>query len=281
MSDSTVPTLGYLIQELEGCEQQYQRAERMRPPNRATMKSEELHGHIQQQLNAGFVKQQARERQERLVELPGFDRLQVYCEAKWGEGVTLQNATRIRGTICQSGVKLDDATGMTFEQAADALENLLPDLTPSEQRLWQADFQERYSRLCVSVAPDEAKRRAEQYAWSKFGFKPREVRDDTSTTARQVTAESTPSSTETVETPPPAVEAAYQSFFHAQGQSSEPLTDQQAYGWFKENAPDEYNMPVFETWRRYVRAGRKHYGTQKNSPRSGRTGRSVVKPGEL
>lgn len=73
-------------------------------------------------------------------------------------------------------------------------------------------------------------------------------------------------------------ESAYQSFQMAQAASDLELTDRQAYDWLMENGPPEYELPEFDTWQRYVREGRKFYGTQKNTPRGGRTGRSIVSP---
>lgn len=46
-------------------------------------------------------------------------------------------------------------------------------------------------------------------------------------------------------------------------------------------AEDGYELPNLETWSRYVREGRSHYGTSGNSPRAGRTGRSIVGIDEL
>ncbi len=81
----------------------------------------------------------------------------------------------------------------------------------------------------------------------------------------------------------PAEESAYQSFEvaskHLAPGDSDPLpTDQRAYDWLKENGPEGYDLPTsFHTWQRYVRSGREFYGTQKQSPRAGRDGRSIVR----
>lgn len=71
-----------------------------------------------------------------LKALPGFDRLDAYCEAEfgesqwadWGEGelataVTAQNLRRIRGTIRQQGKSADEADGMTLVEVADILDS--------------------------------------------------------------------------------------------------------------------------------------------------------------
>lgn len=55
------------------------------------------------------------------------------------------------------------------------------------------------------------------------------------------------------------------------------ITDEQGYQWLGSHMePGDPQMPVLDTWLRYLRAARKFYGVQKNSPRAGRTGRSIV-----
>lgn len=78
-------------------------------------------------------------------------------------------------------------------------------------------------------------------------------------------------------------ERAYQSYrlAESQGPFNSPPTDQQAYEWLKEHGPEDYALPAFPTWQRYLRNARSHYGTQKHSPRAGRTGRSVGRPDDL
>jgi hypothetical protein len=76
-------------------------------------------------------------------------------------------------------------------------------------------------------------------------------------------------------------ELAYRSFVHAEHQSGRKLKDREAYDWLKEYGLEGYEPPSFESWRRYVRGGRLHYGDQKNTPRAGRTGRSIVTPDVL
>lgn len=76
-----------------------------------------------------------------------------------------------------------------------------------------------------------------------------------------------------------AERAAYQSYNYAI--SKEPkladTKDNEIYNWLKENGiTEEYELPSRETWKRQVRSGRKHHGTQKNTPRAGRTSRSIV-----
>jgi len=144
---SEEPTLGYLIEQLELYEQAIQRADRATPAHRATMKFEELQGHMQQAINAGFMWQQARENYDQLRSFPGFDRLQVYCEAEWGEEVTLKNARRIRGTVCKAGYSLEQATSMHLNEVARILsstassseqaniERIFPDGVPNDSQI--------------------------------------------------------------------------------------------------------------------------------------------------
>jgi hypothetical protein len=71
---------------------------------------------------------------------------------------------------------------------------------------------------------------------------------------------------------------AYESFLLAEKSKGCGLTDREAYEWLKEDGPTQYELPAFQTWNRYVREGRKLRGTQKNTPRGGRNGRSIVSP---
>ncbi len=79
----------------------------------------------------------------------------------------------------------------------------------------------------------------------------------------------------------PIYEKAYQSYCMAIDKNPD-FTDKQdkdIYDWLNrehdEVLPD-YELPAFETWQRYLREGRKHYSTSKNTPRAGRTGRSII-----
>ena len=75
----------------------------------------------------------------------------------------------------------------------------------------------------------------------------------------------------------PAEEKAYQSYDYAIEKNSELAgkADKDVHKWLKENGIDDYILPTFNTWQRQVRAGRNKYGTQKNTPRGGRTSPSV------
>ncbi len=79
---------------------------------------------------------------------------------------------------------------------------------------------------------------------------------------------------------------AYQSYQYAinQNQDLPEANDNDVYNWLKENGfseDDSYELPSLETWKRYLRYGRKAHGTQKNTRRKGRTGRSIVKASQI
>lgn len=67
----------------------------------------------------------------------------------------------------------------------------------------------------------------------------------------------------------PANEKAYQSYCLAE-QTLGQCTDKAAHAWLKEHGPEDYDLPLFATWQRYVRNGRKYYKTNKNTRRAGR-----------
>ncbi|MGC1276397.1 MAG: hypothetical protein WBC44_22060 [Planctomycetaceae bacterium] len=77
----------------------------------------------------------------------------------------------------------------------------------------------------------------------------------------------------------PAEERAWQAYKLAESKwdaAGGRMTDEAAWDWLKEHGPDEYDPPGFETFGRYVRAGRAAHGAGVNHPRAGRTGRSIV-----
>ena len=91
--------------------------------------------------------------------------------------------------------------------------------------------------------------------------KPREVTDDGLTKSQRV---------------------AYQSYQYAINQNPDiaEANDNDVYNWLKENGfseDDSYELPSPETWKRHIRSCRKAHGAQKNTPRKGRAGRSIVK----
>lgn len=53
------------------------------------------------------------------------------------------------------------------------------------------------------------------------------------------------------------------------------------HDWLHENDPDDYNLPSFGTWAKYVRAYRNATGGTVNHSRRGRTGRSVVDQSDI
>ena len=90
----------------------------------------------------------------------------------------------------------------------------------------------------------------------------------------------------------PAARKAYYSFLHAEAKEEDPLEDRAAYDWIHENGFDkscdhydeleDYKLPPFDTWCRYLRIARKATGEQKYTPRHGRaTGRSIVSADEI
>lgn len=85
--------------------------------------------------------------------------------------------------------------------------------------------------------------------------------------------------------PRPSALLAWQSYERAEAgltmSGSTNVTDKAAYMWLKEHDPEEYKLPDRETWGRYVREVRSALGRQKNQPRKGRTGRSIVRHDEL
>jgi len=80
-------------------------------------------------------------------------------------------------------------------------------------------------------------------------------------------------------------EKAYQSYQYAEKKIGGDVTDRRAYNYLKEHGVEgveDFELPIFETWQRYVRFGRKRYGTQKKTPRAGRiSGRSTIKPNQI
>jgi hypothetical protein len=74
-------------------------------------------------------------------------------------------------------------------------------------------------------------------------------------------------------------EKAYQSYQYAEEKTGNTLTDRQAYDYLKKHAVENiegFVLPDFNTWQRYVRAGRRHYGAQKNTTRTGREIKSSI-----
>lgn len=83
---------------------------------------------------------------------------------------------------------------------------------------------------------------------------------------------------------PPSKEKAYWSYESAcrACPDLEGKHDDDVYEWLREHGPSKYELPSIETWKRYLRAGRKLRGTQKHQCRSGRHyGRSVVREHDL
>jgi len=75
-----------------------------------------------------------------------------------------------------------------------------------------------------------------------------------------------------------AVRRAYLSFLLAEARAEKRLEDRVAYDWLQDNEwggsesgeLEDYELPEFDTWSRYLRTARKELGEQKYTPRSGR-----------
>jgi hypothetical protein len=73
---------------------------------------------------------------------------------------------------------------------------------------------------------------------------------------------------------PDRMQRAYGQYLTALPNLRDRPTDRECYNWAKSHNEDS-PLPSFDTWQRYVRAARRHYGEQKNAPRAGRRGRSI------
>jgi len=72
-------------------------------------------------------------------------------------------------------------------------------------------------------------------------------------------------------------ERALRQYDRAEEVLGEKLTDERAYRWLGSHAePGDPPLLARDTWLRYLREARRFYGIQKNSPRAGRTGGSIV-----
>ncbi len=85
----------------------------------------------------------------------------------------------------------------------------------------------------------------------------------------------------------PAIQRAWASYDEASKRESQMKTDKEVYEWLKENGcevygdnqddPTSQRLPSYDTWARYVRKMRAMTEQQKNTPRIGRTGRSIIR----
>jgi hypothetical protein len=66
-------------------------------------------------------------------------------------------------------------------------------------------------------------------------------------------------------------EKAYQSYQLGKQELGDLATDKEIHEWLKKNGHEEYRLPAYDTWVRYVRKGREFYKTHKNKPRAGRS----------
>lgn len=93
-----------------------------------------------------------------------------------------------------------------------------------------------------------------------------------------------------LDTVKPSEKEAYLSFVYAEAKTERRLEDRDAYDWLNENGIDkndtgeleDYNLPSFDTWRRYLSTARKATNEQKYTPRKARPeGRSIVHADEI
>jgi len=90
----------------------------------------------------------------------------------------------------------------------------------------------------------------------------------------------------------PAVRKAYLSYLYAEAKAEKRLEDRDAHEWLHENAIDgegerfgvldEYELPAFDSWSRYLRRARKALGEKKYTSRHAKaTTRSIVQSDEI
>lgn len=61
-------------------------------------------------------------------------------------------------------------------------------------------------------------------------------------------------------------------------------TEQQVYNYYKEylyDRQEDGELPIFSSWSKYVRTARNAMGESKNTPRSGREGRSIIRQRDM
>jgi hypothetical protein len=75
---------------------------------------------------------------------------------------------------------------------------------------------------------------------------------------------------------PNVVRAAFLAYETAANRHPGKVSDRAAYDWAKENVREDCRFPTFETFATYLRRARRLLGEQKNRPRRGRVGRSIV-----
>ncbi len=85
----------------------------------------------------------------------------------------------------------------------------------------------------------------------------------------------------------PAHELAWQSYKYAEAKISQSdptgrITDKLCYEYLKNRGTEgNYQLPAYQTWKRYVVAARNFYNENINNRRAGREGRSIVKKNEI
>ncbi len=76
---------------------------------------------------------------------------------------------------------------------------------------------------------------------------------------------------------------ACESYEHAVKEMPDPGTDSDVYEWLAKHGTHDadYKLPAFDTWARYVRAGRKAHAERQKEPRAGPTARSIHHASEI
>lgn len=74
---------------------------------------------------------------------------------------------------------------------------------------------------------------------------------------------------------------AYLAAKYAEENQNKELSDRDAYDWLAENGADDYSLPVFDTFTRYLTNARNLTDEQRKTSTQGRKGRSLVMQSEL
>jgi hypothetical protein len=142
--------------------------------------------------------------------------------------------------------------------------------------------QEQYAALCkVCLAVPQA----QAGDWSKAEAQLRREARDVAIARRNAARKRSwkrrrqiaPDQDTIIATMPNAVRLAWMAYETAVDKKGNNLTSSEAHTWLNEQVDDFYKPPSVETFARYVTKARGLLGEQKNHPRAGRTGRSVVR----
>ncbi|TWT37011.1 hypothetical protein KOR34_19570 [Posidoniimonas corsicana] len=230
-------TLSWLLSQLQG----YELYDRLAKEQFAKIKRAPALGSVEAHYDSvGRERRQSANQFLRdISECPGSDRLRAYCDAnnvEWSK----RGIEHLRGKLCES-----------------------LDCAPAEiNRLSLVAFRERLREVVNGVASDVSS--------GSSGATPAEA------DAQEAGGDENRYSR--LEDLVPAHRKAYYSFLYAEAKSERRLEDRDAYNWLKENGVDDaerselqdYELPAFDTWSRYLRFARKALDERKYTPRSGR-----------